>query len=95
MILPIRNVLTVAAALVLSLPVLADRVYDLDDGLKLSLGGDVRLRWEIIDRNVPRQNVHDDGPDIQYLRVRPRVWGSLELLRDRHTKVGGKPAGGA
>lgn len=86
MILPIRNVLTVAAALVLSLPVLADRVYDLDDGLKLSLGGDVRLRWEIIDRNVPRPNVHDDGPDIQYLRVRPRVWGSLELL-DPHVKL--------
>jgi hypothetical protein len=75
-----RKIMTVLSALLLALPLLAEHRYELGDGLRLSLGGDVRLRWEIIDRNVPRPNVHDDGPDIQYLRVRSRVWANMEML---------------
>lgn len=79
----LKKTLGMAAVLLIPLSLAADRVFELSDGLKLSLGADTRLRWEIIDRNVPQPNVHDSGPHIQYLRVRTRVWTNMELFDPR------------
>lgn len=59
---------------------LCDCSTELDSGIKLGVGGDLRVRWETIDREVisPDGNL-PDGPGLQYLRVRTRLWGSVEL----------------
>ncbi len=58
--------------------------YEYAEGLKLRLGMDFRLRYEGFDRNViwPDGNAPPNGPAVEYLRVRTRLWGSVDLAEN-------------
>ena len=52
--------------------------FELSNGSRIHIGGDLRMRWETIDPEVVNPDA-GKAPAMQYLRVRTRVWGSLEL----------------
>jgi hypothetical protein len=81
------TVLTVGGALVR-----AEHVIKLGDTQTLTIGADVRARLDHYDRdayNIDRDAFanrraapFENGPAVQYLRMRERVWGKLELAPD-------------
>ena len=84
-----------AAAMVLvagSTLVRAEYVLKLGDNQKLTVGADAQLRLDHYDRdayNIDRDvganhATAENGPAVEYLRVRERVWGKLELAPDTY-----------
>jgi hypothetical protein len=65
--------------------------FDYMEGKKANIGADVRLRWEDWSRNTLNQNWSvkpplgadkENGPDVSYLRVQERVWGTFDVMPD-------------
>lgn len=68
------------AAVLLAPPLLAGFEQELSPELKLKLGADVRTRYEYWDRElVFPDGSPEEGGAVDYLRVRTRIWTSLEL----------------
>lgn len=54
--------------------------FEFSDDFRLTLGGDVRARYEGFTRDVIWvDGTGEDGPAVEYLRVRTRVWARLEM----------------
>lgn len=58
----------------------AEYSYAFSEDFRLKLGGDLRARYEGFNRDVIFvDGTAPAGPAIEYLRVRTRVWGRLEM----------------
>jgi len=60
----------------------AGYTWEYTDGKKAEFGLDVRVRYDLYDRDVnPTWSPagREVGPDFQYFRIRERVWGKLDL----------------
>jgi len=71
-------VLTLYVMLLVS-SVFAGAVYQLDDDMRLTLHGDMRLRWENFNSGVITPSGGQKDGQIGYLRLRTRLGGTLEL----------------
>jgi hypothetical protein len=72
----------VCAAGVAVTAVQAEKVIELDDGMKLTLGGDVRMYLTHFDRNVlfpDSSSLPEEGPAIEYARFRERFRAELAV----------------
>lgn len=71
--------LTSCIMLLTVLPVFAGTVYQLNDEMRLTLQGDMRLRWENFNSGVITPAGGQKDGQIGYLRLRTRLAGTLEL----------------
>ncbi len=71
--------LLAVVSLLAFLPVYAGVEYQLNDDMRLTLQGDMRLRWENFNSGVITPSGGQSGGQIGYLRLRTRVAGTLEL----------------
>ncbi len=67
----------------------ADYTFEYAPGKKCSIGGDIRLRLTRFDRNAIRPSDWgpNNGPALEYMRVRERVWGCFEMWQDVHLNL--------
>lgn len=81
-----KNLLTLMASLLLMSVCLRageQQQLKLNDDVRLRYGGDLRARWEGFDRAVVSPDTATDAHlTQQYLRVRARLWGALDLGED-------------
>lgn len=81
------------ALTVLGLSALATEpiAFEYFEGRSCTIGGDLRVRWTFLDRDVRELdfgNTQPSGPGYQYLRVRTRVWGCFDVVDDVKFHVG-------
>ncbi|MFA6929990.1 MAG: alginate export family protein [Lentisphaeria bacterium] len=62
-----------------AVPAVAGVVYQLNDEMRLTLQGDMRLRWENFNSGVISPRGGQSDGQIGYLRLRTRLAGTLEL----------------
>ncbi len=78
-----RKMIKKLSALILSVTCLTAGAYEkeFENGTKLTLGGDLTLRFTNFDRNViwPDANTGEPGDDINYARLRSRVFAKFEF----------------
>ncbi len=62
--------------------------FEYMDGKECSVGGDVQVRLTRFDRDVASQDgALANGPALEYLRVRERVWGCFDLAENAMINV--------
>jgi len=67
----------------------ADYVFEYAEGKECTIGADVRVRLTHFDRNILNPNDWGaaNGPAVEYMRVRERIWGCFDLWPDTHLKL--------
>ncbi len=66
----------------------AEWQFEYMEGKECSVGGDIRVRLTHFDRDVINQDgALPNGPAVEYLRVRERVWGCFDLAENACVNV--------
>ncbi|MCF7853167.1 MAG: alginate export family protein [Candidatus Pacebacteria bacterium] len=67
--------------------------WEYSERVKCQVGGDVRLRLTHFDRNVVSPEWGrpifgtEDGPALEYIRVRERLWGCVDIDENKHLRI--------
>ena len=62
---------------------MAEYTIELQDDMKIRLGGDIRARYEGYTFNVAAPDVDKDGRhSTEYFRIRTRLWGAFDFGED-------------
>ena len=67
----------------------ADYVFEYTEGKQCAIGADVRVRLTHFDRNAifPEDWGANNGPALEYMRVRERIWACFDLWEGAHLKL--------